>query len=109
MTELTSTESHVVRATDMAPVTKQLQGRIQEFLIGGGQNLDSEKHYRNFFQISGKIEWLSIKKQVNQLSNNRRSCRCENFRLKQVVKKKKKRLGKGGSGPPTLPLDPPLN
>ena len=67
-----------------------LQGQIQEFLIvggGGGPNLDSEKHYKNVFQISGKIEWLSIKKQVNQLR----------FRLKQVVKKKI-RLGKGGGG-----------
>ena len=66
----------------------------------GGPNLDSEKHYINFFQISGKTEWLSIKKQVNQLSNNRRSCRWENFRLKQVVKKKLVREGGGGgSGP----------
>ena len=28
---------------------------------GGGPNLDSEKRYRNFFQISGKIEWLPSK------------------------------------------------
>ena len=56
---------------------------------GGVQTLTQKDTTETFFQISGKIEWLSIKKQVNQLSNNRQFCRCENFRLKQVVKKKK--------------------
>lgn len=54
MTELTSTESHVVRATDMAPVTKQLQGRIQEFLIGGVKTLTQKNTTETFFRLVAK-------------------------------------------------------
>ena len=45
---------------------------------------------------------------VNLLSNNRRSCRCENF----SVNNKKNRLGKGREAldrPDPPPLDPPLS
>ena len=58
-------------------------------------------------QTTYSVQWLSIKKQVNQLSNDRRSCRCENFRVKQTVKKNSAREG-GGPDPPTHPLDPSL-